>query len=847
MATNDQFGISISASEHFVVIGAHNSGHASAGAAYIYSLESNGLATFKTKIPHGGGKDWFGRSLSISDRLLAVGAWGADPNSLGRAGIVDLFRLEDNGTAIYITRIFAPDATQGDNLGYSLSLSDNILSVGARNSSPNNVFQAGAVYIFDISAYRPNVPITDANLRTAVNLWFDNQAEANATYGHISDWNTSAVTDMSKAFRNRPTFNDDISGWDVGNVTTMTRMFSGASIFNQPIGSWNTSSVIHMYYTFDNAYAFNQDISNWDTSSVKDMAGMFDDAHSFNQNIGDWDTSSVQNMRYMFTKAYAFNQNIGDWNVSSVKYMTGMFDRASSFNQDIGDWNTSTVKEMDYLFQLASSFNQNLGNWDISNVTKMGSMFDSADALSINNKGNIHKSFSSNSNWTYDWAEYANTPPHSLILSESNFSENLPIGTIIGTLSAFDPDANATLFYSFHDLNNSSDNNLFELETNGTLRTKSAFDYETKASSFLITAQVKDELNAITEDHFTITLLNIVEDTDGDGTEDHYDLDDDGDGFSDIDEINFGSDPLDAKSMINQPPSGLYLNGSNIVENSPLNTIVGKLVAVDPDDGDTFSYTLVSGEGSGSNSFFTLSSDGILTTAYVFDHENAKEHSIRTRVEDQYGASLEKSFSLTIDNLYLPVAVTHPHTESANEVLFTGEILENGGEAPETFGIQLSSNITFENTDTLLASKITEKFFSITKRELALARTYYYRAFAINSEGTAYGAIMRLHKPGPDWWLDLSDETINGWIIDSWMGSMHPYPNQWAYHRRLGWIFTSPDGNEGYWLWRQENGWLWTNSSTWPFLWAHESAGWLYLLPVKNKALFYDYATGKLR
>ena len=25
------------------------------------------------------------------------------------------------------------------------------------------------------------------NFQTAVNLWFDNQAEANATYGHISD------------------------------------------------------------------------------------------------------------------------------------------------------------------------------------------------------------------------------------------------------------------------------------------------------------------------------------------------------------------------------------------------------------------------------------------------------------------------------------------------------------------------------------------------------------------------------------------------------------------------------------------------------------------------------------
>ena len=48
--------------------------------------------------------------------------------------------------------------------------------------------------------WRPYVVIDDTNFQVAVNLWFDNQAEANATYGHISDWNTSAVTNMSEAF-----------------------------------------------------------------------------------------------------------------------------------------------------------------------------------------------------------------------------------------------------------------------------------------------------------------------------------------------------------------------------------------------------------------------------------------------------------------------------------------------------------------------------------------------------------------------------------------------------------------------------------------------------------------------
>ena len=200
------------------------------------------------------------------------------------------------------------------------------------------------------------------------------------------------------------------------------------------------------------------------------------------------------------------------------------------------------------------------------------------------------------------------------------------------------------------------------------LTTSAVFDFETSQHFFAIRLQVLDQHKFELEKSFSLQLTNEIEDSDGDGTEDHYDLDDDGDGFSDIDEINFGSDPLDAKSMINQPPSGLYLNGSNIVENSPLNTVVGKLVTEDPDLGDTFSYTLVSGEGSFSNSLFTLSNDGILTTAYLFDHEDRKDHSIRVRVEDQYGASLEKSFSLTIDNLYLPVAVTHPHT--AKEISF---------------------------------------------------------------------------------------------------------------------------------------------------------------------------------
>ena len=51
--------------------------------------------------------------------------------------------------------------------------------------------------------WREYVVMDDTNFQTAVNLWFENQEDANATYGHITDWNVSAVTDMSNAFKDR--------------------------------------------------------------------------------------------------------------------------------------------------------------------------------------------------------------------------------------------------------------------------------------------------------------------------------------------------------------------------------------------------------------------------------------------------------------------------------------------------------------------------------------------------------------------------------------------------------------------------------------------------------------------
>ena len=113
---------------------------------------------------------------------------------------------------------------------------------------------------------------SNRNIRTAVTAWISDATAAEATYGHISTWETGGVTDMSYLFcassydysasgycnSAAASFNEDIGAWDTSGVTSMYRMFFEASAFNQDLGWCVDDGVFDPYgygYTILDAFA----------------------------------------------------------------------------------------------------------------------------------------------------------------------------------------------------------------------------------------------------------------------------------------------------------------------------------------------------------------------------------------------------------------------------------------------------------------------------------------------------------------------------------------------------------------------------------------------------------------
>ncbi|MFD1615327.1 T9SS type A sorting domain-containing protein [Gelatiniphilus marinus] len=99
---------------------------------------------------------------------------------------------------------------------------------------------------------------------------------------------------------------------------------------------------------------------------------------------------------------------------------------------------------------------------------------------------------------------------------------------------------------------------------------------------------------------------------------------------------------------INDAPTDITLNPMSFEENNIINEI-STITVTDIDDA-SHTITLVDGNGSDDNSFFSISGN-TLSKNVVFDYEAKKEYFIRVKAEDAEGLFIEKALIVSVINL----------------------------------------------------------------------------------------------------------------------------------------------------------------------------------------------------
>jgi len=122
----------------------------------------------------------------------------------------------------------------------------------------------------------------------------------------------------------------------------------------------------------------------------------------------------------------------------------------------------------------------------------------------------------------------------------------------------------------------------------------------------------------------------------------------------------------------NQPPTDISLSSTSVNQSGGANAVVGTLSSTDPDNGNTHTYTLVSGTGSDHNSLFNISGNQLRVDNPA--NMAAGSYSVRIRTEDNHGATFDKPFTVTVVDDIAPVVTTV--SVPANNTYIAGQNLD---------------------------------------------------------------------------------------------------------------------------------------------------------------------------
>jgi T1SS-143 domain-containing protein len=188
-----------------------------------------------------------------------------------------------------------------------------------------------------------------------------------------------------------------------------------------------------------------------------------------------------------------------------------------------------------------------------------------------------------------------NEKPTDITLTSATVAENAA-GATIGTLATVDPDAGDTHSYTVSD-------SRFEISGNQLkLKAGESLNFET-TPSVNVTVTTKDAGGLSYDEAFTITVTNV-----------------------------------------NEKPTDITLTSATVAENAAGATI-GTLATVDPDAGDTHSYTV-------SDSRFEISGNQLkLKAGESLNFETTPSVNVTVTTKDASGLSYDETFAITVTNV----------------------------------------------------------------------------------------------------------------------------------------------------------------------------------------------------
>ncbi|HEV7230209.1 MAG TPA: cadherin domain-containing protein, partial [Bacteroidia bacterium] len=297
---------------------------------------------------------------------------------------------------------------------------------------------------------------------------------------------------------------------------------------------------------------------------------------------------------------------------------------------------------------------------------------------------------------------HVNHTPYAIQINDSSIFDHQAVHTLVGLLSASDPDQNEIFTYVLTPGVGDTNNVSFSI-SHDSLYAEASFDSLVK-HRYSIRVRVNDHAMA----HFERAMTIRIKDS-------------------------------------NDPPIAMALSSIRIYENLPPRSFIAKMSTTD-DIGHSFVYTF-SNTGTNDNNSFTISNDSLLSNV-MFDFETRNLYNIILTTTDSIGLSYTKPFSIHIrDTLDSPTDIMISNAfvlENRPVHTFIGVFSTadvNGPNAQHTYSLVSGAGSTDNTSFTISADTLysnarydyeVKKLLSLRVRTTLANNLFLDKPFAIN-------------------------------------------------------------------------------------------------------------------